>query len=114
MRYIQDDLRRLPRNSLASEVWMEAAREKTAALLRGLAALPEGRALAGLHVACGVYGEWHYWGFMRNEPLPSTWSRPFDRVESFPAWNKLWVSPTCTVPSGRPTPGVRVYRADRF
>lgn len=68
VRYIQDDLRRLPRNSLASELWIQAAREKTAALLRGLAVLPEGRALAGLHVACGVYGEWHYWGFMRNEP----------------------------------------------
>ncbi len=68
VRYIQDDLRRLPRNSLASEVWMKDALAKTTALLRGLALSPEGRALAGLHVACGVYGEWHYWGFMRNEP----------------------------------------------
>lgn len=68
VRYIQDDLLRAPRNSLASEVWMRAAREKTAALLQGLAKVPEGRALGGIHVACGVYGEWHYWGFMRNEP----------------------------------------------
>jgi len=68
VRYIQDDLRRLPRSSLASEVWMRDAREKTAALLRGLAKTPEGALLAGVHVACGVYGEWHYWGFMRNEP----------------------------------------------
>ncbi len=68
VRYIQDDLLRTPRNSLASEMWMKAAREKTAALLQSLARVPEGRALGGLHVACGVYGEWHYWGFMRNEP----------------------------------------------
>lgn len=68
VRYIQDDLRRTPRNSLASEVWMRDAREKTAALLQALAKTPEAAALAGIHVACGVYGEWHYWGFMRNEP----------------------------------------------
>ncbi|MBM3756991.1 MAG: hypothetical protein FJW38_23785 [Acidobacteria bacterium] len=68
VRYIQDDLRRLPRNSLASEVWMRDAREKTAALLRGLAKPPEDALLAGAYVACGVYGEWHYWGFMRNQP----------------------------------------------
>lgn len=68
VRYIQDDLRRTPRASLASEKWMQAAREKTAALVKGLAKTPEGAALAGVHVACGVYGEWHYWGFMRNEP----------------------------------------------
>jgi hypothetical protein len=28
-----------------------------------LAATPEGGAVMGLHVSCGVYGEWHYWGF---------------------------------------------------
>ena len=68
VRYIQDDLRRTPRNSLASEKWMRTAREKTAELVQGLAKSPEAHALAGIHVACGVYGEWHYWGFMRNEP----------------------------------------------
>ncbi len=83
VRYIQDDLRRLPRNSLASDVWMQAAQEKTKALLRDLAALPEGRALAGLHVACGVYGEWHYWGFMRNEPDASApMQKRFDAYRS--------------------------------
>lgn len=68
VRIIQDDLRRTLRASLASEPWFEAAREKTAELLRGLARTPEGEVLGGIHVACGVYGEWHYWGFMRNEP----------------------------------------------
>jgi hypothetical protein len=68
VRYIQDDLRRTPRASLASEKWFQMAREKTAELVKGLARSPEAHALAGIHVACGVYGEWHYWGFMRNEP----------------------------------------------
>ncbi|MBL8238198.1 MAG: hypothetical protein JNM66_12300 [Bryobacterales bacterium] len=83
VRYIQDDLRRTPRASLASEKWMTMAREKTAELVRGLAASPEAHALAGVHVACGVYGEWHYWGFMRNEPDVS---RPMQ--ERFTAYRK--------------------------
>ncbi|MBL8209586.1 MAG: hypothetical protein JNK87_02685 [Bryobacterales bacterium] len=81
VRYLMDDLRRKPRASLASEKWMAVARRQTAALLRGLAATEEGAALAGVHVACGVYGEWHYWGFMRNEPDVS---RPMQ--ERFAAW----------------------------
>jgi hypothetical protein len=28
----------------------------------------EGGALAGVQVAGGVYGEWHYWGFIGHEP----------------------------------------------
>jgi hypothetical protein len=68
VRIIQDDLRRAPRVSLASELWFQSAREKTVELLRGLSKTAEGGALGGIHVACGVYGEWHYWGFMRNEP----------------------------------------------
>jgi len=81
VRYIQDDLRRTPRASLASEKWMQMAREKTAELLKQLAKTPEAKALAGVHVACGVYGEWHYWGFMRNEPDVS---RPMqDRFDEY-------------------------------
>ncbi|MCX6619717.1 MAG: hypothetical protein NTY38_01285, partial [Acidobacteria bacterium] len=68
VRILMDDLRRLPRVSLASKPWLEMATGKTREFLQGLAATPEGNALAGLHLACGVYGEWHYWGFMRNEP----------------------------------------------
>jgi hypothetical protein len=67
-RHIQDDLRRTPRASMASEVWLKLAEANTISLLNQLAATPEGNALIGIHVANGVYGEWHYWGFMRNEP----------------------------------------------
>jgi hypothetical protein len=80
VRLLMDDLRRLPRPSLASTVWREMATQKTEEFLRALAATPEGNALAGLHLACGVYGEWHYWGFMRNEPDTSApMQRHFDR-----------------------------------
>ncbi|MFN7650023.1 MAG: hypothetical protein ACK5UT_21205 [Acidobacteriota bacterium] len=68
VRILMDDLRRTPRVSLASEKWKAMATAKTVELLRGLAKTPEGAALAGVHVCCGVYGEWHQWGFMRNEP----------------------------------------------
>lgn len=68
VRYLQDDLRRTPRASMASEKWLRFASDHTARLLRELAASPEGNALIGVHVANGVYGEWHYWGFLRNEP----------------------------------------------
>jgi hypothetical protein len=86
VRIIQDDLRRSPRASLASEKWMQAAKEKTAQLLQALSRTPESNALAGIHVACGVYGEWHYWGFMRNEPDTSAPMQAyFDRHQSMDA-----------------------------
>jgi hypothetical protein len=86
VRIIQDDLRRSRRASLASEKWMQSARDKTRELLQGLARTPEAAALAGIHVACGVYGEWHYWGFMRNEPdtgapMRARFGRPVPTVE---------------------------------
>ena len=65
---MMDDLSRQPRVSLASKLWRDMATAKTRELLRALAQVPEGNSLAGIHLACGVYGEWHYWGFMRNEP----------------------------------------------
>jgi len=68
VRYMQDDLRRTPRASIASQSWLKLAEDNTIQLLRQLAKTPEGNALIGVHVANGVYGEWHYWGFMRNEP----------------------------------------------
>ncbi len=79
VRILMDDLKRLPRVSLASTAWREMATQKTAEFLRALAATPEGNAVAGIHVACGVYGEWHYWGFMRNEPdVSAPMQRHFD------------------------------------
>jgi hypothetical protein len=83
IRYIHNDLRRVPQNSLASELWLRHSVEKTTALLRGLASVPEGRALAGIQPACGVYGEWHYWAFQQNEPDSSpAMQKHFDQWRS--------------------------------
>ena len=94
MRMIMDDLQRTPRVSLASARWRDMATAKTAELLRELAKTPEGNALAGIHVACGVYGEWHYWGFIRNEPDTS---KPMQ--ERFHAWRRTRQRPPVAVPS---------------
>lgn len=57
------DVDRPLRASLASQKWKKAASEKLAEFCKGLAATAEGNSVIGLHVSCGVYGEWHYWGF---------------------------------------------------
>lgn len=93
VRTLQDDLRRTKRASLASELWYEDARAKTIELLKGLEKTEEGRALAGIHVACGVYGEWHYWGFMRNEPDVSA---PMQK--RFAEWRKARGKAAAAVP----------------
>lgn len=56
------------RASLASGLWQKEAGEKTAEFCRRLARTSEGKAIIGMHVAGGVYGEWHSWGFVKNEP----------------------------------------------
>lgn len=67
-RIIEDDEETPDRFSLASLKWKEEASEKTKEFLRQLQQVPEGNALAGIQVVSGVYGEWHYWGFIDNEP----------------------------------------------
>ena len=92
-RILVDDLRRVPRVSLASDRWRAVASTRTEELLRGLAAAPEGRALAGVHVAHGVYGEWHYWGFLHNEPdVSAPMQAEFDR------WRRARGRPPLPVP----------------
>ncbi len=93
IRLLMDDLRRLPRVSLASRLWLGMAAEKTRELLHGLASTPEGNSLAGLHLACGVYGEWHYWGFMRNEPDVSAPMQAW-----FAEWRQAHGRPASPVP----------------
>ena len=66
-RFIEDDLKPVPRVSLASEAWRRELGAVVARFLHDLAATPEGNALVGIQVACGVYGEWHYWGFTDHE-----------------------------------------------
>ena len=67
-RSIEDDVLAPARASLASAAWRADAGAAVRELLRQLAATPEGGWLAGVQVAGGVYGEWHYWGFLDHEP----------------------------------------------
>ncbi|MFO7958266.1 MAG: hypothetical protein R6X33_14360 [Candidatus Brocadiia bacterium] len=68
-RHIMDgDLEPRPRVSLASRLWRREAGEKLSEFCRLLADTPEGNVLAGLQIACGVYGEWHYWAFIEHDP----------------------------------------------
>jgi hypothetical protein len=62
------DLRRVPRHSMASQRWLDECGAKTREFCQSLAATPEGDSLFCIHVAAGVYGEWHYYGFTENEP----------------------------------------------
>ena len=67
-RIIEDDEESPARFSLASEKWKTEASEKLKEFLSKLKDIPEANSLVGIQVVSGVYGEWHYWGFLENEP----------------------------------------------
>ena len=67
-RLIDDDEAAPVRTSLASARWREHATHRLTTFCRVLAKTPEARALLGIQMAGGVFGEWHYWGFNRHEP----------------------------------------------
>ena len=66
-RHIEDDARRPRRTSLASQKWLDECGPIVARFCRELAQTPEGDALMGVQIAGGVFGEWHYWGFIEHE-----------------------------------------------
>lgn len=67
-RLIKDDAENFLRVSLASEKWKKEAGEQVKKMLAEIAKYEEGDHLVGIHVACGVYGEWHQWGFGSYQP----------------------------------------------
>ncbi len=62
------DILRAKRASLASILWRNAAGEKLSEFCRRLARTREGKSVIGIHISGGVYGEWHPWGFIKQEP----------------------------------------------
>ena len=66
--YEDGDNRRARRASLASKLWRREAGERLRELCTAIEASPEGRAVIGFHIAGGIYGEWHYWGFIDHDP----------------------------------------------
>lgn len=104
------DVDRPLRASLASSKWRAAASDKLAQFCRRLAATPEGAAIIGLHISCGVYGEWHYWGFPEHDadtgPAMTTyfkaWLRNKYKTDKAlqKAWNSTaWTFENVTVPT---------------
>jgi len=60
------DPQRARRTSLASKQWREVTTAKLIEFCERFSQLPESNAVVGIHVCCGVYGEWHYWGFQHD------------------------------------------------
>lgn len=98
-RPVDDDEKAVLRVSLASELWKTRSARRLRKFLGALAETPEGRVLAGIQVACGVFGEWHQWGFLRNEPDVSPAMRRYfrqwlqEKYVNDDALRRAWQSP---------------------
>ncbi|MCU0393301.1 MAG: beta-galactosidase [Thermoflexibacter sp.] len=62
------DINRSLRASLASEKWKVEAGQKLVEFCKKLSKTAEGKSVVGMHVSGGIYGEWHYWGFIKHDP----------------------------------------------
>jgi len=100
------------RYSFASQLWLDTMTGKVAEFCERLARTEEGKSVAAIQVAAGIYGEWHYWGFIENIPDVSSsmqahfedWLREKygteDRLRD--AWNRKDVSfDSAEVPSAK-------------
>ncbi len=114
-RLVEADPRNPQRTSLASEKWRVETGEQVARFCRDFAKTPEGRALAGIQVACGVYGEWHQWGFLNWEADQGeamaryfrNWLRAkYTTAESL---QQYWNDPAATFETAH-VPGIAVRR----
>ncbi len=66
-RIVQDDAGLPVRASFASQKWREDGGAMLARFCKEFSKTKEGERLIGIHVAAGVYGEWHQWGFIEHE-----------------------------------------------
>ena len=82
-RFLEEDAANPTRTSLASQKWRDECEPMVRRFCREFSQTPEGGALAGVQVAGGVYGEWHYWGFIGHEPDASA-----PMQQHFRAWLK--------------------------
>ncbi len=96
-RLIANDFARHIRVSLASKAWLNDASEKLKLLCEALGDSPEGKALLGIQVACGGYGEWHQWGTDVSRPMKEHF-REFlkQKYTTDEALQKAWHDPAVT------------------
>jgi hypothetical protein len=117
-RFIEDDLKPVPRVSLASTRWLREMGDVVARFCGGLAATPEGEALVGIQVASGVYGEWHYWAFTDHEvdagPAMTAAFRRWlqGRYGNDEALRAAWADPAASLASAE-VPGLAARRGTR-
>ena len=96
-RFVEADPRNPIRTSLASTRWQQESGQQIARFCRQFARTKAGCRVAGIHLAGGVYGEWHQWGFLKWEAdfsVPAkrhfqTWLRNKYRTDAQlqAAWN---------------------------
>lgn len=111
-RLVEADPRNPLRTSLASEKWRLEMGEQLARFCRAFSQTPEGQSVAGIQVACGVYGEWHQWGFLNweadlSEPMArhfQDWLRA--KYADVEILQKNWNAPSATFENAT-VPGVR-------
>lgn len=107
------------RASLASQHWKQEAGDLLTQFCKQLSQTPEGNAVIGMHLAGGIYGEWHYWGFVDHEPDTGPAMTAYFRnwlknkygtdKKLQQAWkSKQWTLTTATVP------GVEERKATQF
>lgn len=106
--------------SFASRAWKQDAGEQLAALLRGLAASPEGDALFAIHVAGGQWHEWFYPSFEFEPDTGPAMTRHFrewlrERYKTDDALRAAWRKPEVTLDTAA-VPGVdeRFQTAERM
>ncbi|MEN8254651.1 MAG: beta-galactosidase, partial [Verrucomicrobiota bacterium] len=114
-----DEIRRVRRASLASEVWRQDALEMWRAMIRHLESKPWGGRVVGYQPGYGIYGEWHYFGSWVNE-MPDTgpamtkafrqWLR--ERYGSSAALRKAWGRDDVSLDSAT-VPGIEPRLAKR-
>jgi len=104
-RLLDDDLDRVPQASLASQPWRADLSAVLADFCKKLGTTPEGKCVVGMQIACGIFGEWHYWGFFAHDPdngAPMTahfreWLRNKYKTEQ--ALQTAWANPAATFTS---------------
>jgi len=68
-----------PPQSLASTLWLDEATRQLEVFCKELAPLPEGCRVVGLHLAGGLYGEWHYHRFEAEPDTSAAMTRQFQK-----------------------------------
>jgi hypothetical protein len=108
-RGVQGDLNPFLRHSFASRKYLKDCGEKLEEFCQKFAKTAEGNSLVGLHIADGVFHEWHYWAFFEHYPDTgpamtqyfSTWLK--EKYKTDKALRIAWNDPqitfaTATVP----------------